>query len=72
MYFDMLSLDKWAAVLTDWYWSSSMRKYRLGVCPVAGRPLVRFSSSITGLYVHPSILSIFAFYGWTENKGKVE
>ena len=41
--------------------SSSARKYRLGVCPVAGLPLLRgilVVVSISSVYVHPENLSI--------------
>ena len=57
--------------------SSSMRKYRLGVCPVAGLPRARGAFdgvSITVFYVHPKTLSICpenlksrVIYGWTSS-----
>ena len=75
MYSDVVSSHSSAAVTICCHESSSIRKYRLGVCPVAGRPRPRFCSSTFAMsvfYVHPSILSNAMFYGWTNNIGPIE
>ena len=65
---DVVSSHCSAAVTTNCHSSSFIRKYRLGVVPVAGRP--RFlvcCSAMEAFYVPTEIFSTVLFYGWTNN-----
>jgi hypothetical protein len=69
MYSEMDSSDRPAARETQSQSSSFRRKYRLGVCPVAGLPRPRLATSFTmqGFYDHPEKLLNRLFIGWTSN-----
>jgi hypothetical protein len=64
-YSETVSPDDPAALTICCQDSSSMRKYRLGVCPVAGLPGPRgfVDVAMPPFYDHPSILSIPTFMG---------